>query len=211
MEQSCSCDQNNPLSLKNNNKAALMSVGAGLQSKTQGRAFEHLTRSPLSPQGKLEMTLEIVAESEHEERPAGQGRDEPNMNPKLEDPRLVPSPWPLLPSGLGGVVQEASTEQPPRGHEALQGSEEDVICPKPHGKLGAGDRHHDGEHPSANSRSRGCWVGVGCVPRLRSQGMESSLLGCYDPYVIEEETVSAKLSKVIPLGKRSWNSHACSD
>ncbi|XP_012860210.1 dysferlin [Echinops telfairi] len=37
--------------------------------------------------GKLEMTLEIVAEREHEERPAGQGRDEPNMNPKLEDPR----------------------------------------------------------------------------------------------------------------------------
>uniref|UniRef100_A0A452VC63 Dysferlin n=1 Tax=Ursus maritimus TaxID=29073 RepID=A0A452VC63_URSMA len=37
--------------------------------------------------GKLEMTLEIVAESEHEERPAGQGRDEPNMNPKLEDPK----------------------------------------------------------------------------------------------------------------------------
>uniref|UniRef100_A0A8C9IU19 C2 domain-containing protein n=1 Tax=Piliocolobus tephrosceles TaxID=591936 RepID=A0A8C9IU19_9PRIM len=37
--------------------------------------------------GKLEMTLEIVTESEHEERPAGQGRDEPNMNPKLEDPR----------------------------------------------------------------------------------------------------------------------------
>lgn len=48
-----------------------------------------LTRSPLSLQGKLEMTLEIVSESEHEERPAGQGRDEPNMNPKLEDPRLV--------------------------------------------------------------------------------------------------------------------------
>lgn len=33
--------------------------------------------------------MEIVAESEHEERPAGQGRDEPNMNPKLEDPRSV--------------------------------------------------------------------------------------------------------------------------
>lgn len=47
---------------------------------------------PLFPQGKLEMTLEIVAESEHEERPAGQGRDEPNMNPKLEDPRSVPAP-----------------------------------------------------------------------------------------------------------------------
>uniref|UniRef100_A0A8C3LK00 Dysferlin n=1 Tax=Chrysolophus pictus TaxID=9089 RepID=A0A8C3LK00_CHRPC len=37
--------------------------------------------------GKLEMTLEIVAEHEHEERPAGVGRDEPNMNPKLEDPK----------------------------------------------------------------------------------------------------------------------------
>ena len=43
----------------------------------------------MSLQGKLEMTLEIVSENEHEERPAGQGRDEPNMNPKLEDPRLV--------------------------------------------------------------------------------------------------------------------------
>uniref|UniRef100_A0A8C7ECS1 C2 domain-containing protein n=1 Tax=Nothoprocta perdicaria TaxID=30464 RepID=A0A8C7ECS1_NOTPE len=40
-----------------------------------------------SPMGKLEMTLEIVAEQEHEERPAGMGRDEPNMNPKLEDPK----------------------------------------------------------------------------------------------------------------------------
>ncbi|GCC42655.1 hypothetical protein chiPu_0026768, partial [Chiloscyllium punctatum] len=32
------------------------------------------------------MTLEIVTEEEKEERPAGQGRDEPNMNPKLEQP-----------------------------------------------------------------------------------------------------------------------------
>uniref|UniRef100_A0A8D0G474 Dysferlin n=1 Tax=Strix occidentalis caurina TaxID=311401 RepID=A0A8D0G474_STROC len=37
--------------------------------------------------GKLEMTLEIVPEQEHEERPAGMGRDEPNMNPRLEDPK----------------------------------------------------------------------------------------------------------------------------
>ncbi|XP_054846459.1 dysferlin isoform X2 [Eublepharis macularius] len=37
--------------------------------------------------GKLEMTLEIVSEQEQEERPAGLGRDEPNMNPKLEDPQ----------------------------------------------------------------------------------------------------------------------------
>ncbi|XP_048456952.1 dysferlin [Rhincodon typus] len=37
--------------------------------------------------GKVEMTLEIVTEEEKEERPAGQGRDEPNMNPKLEEPK----------------------------------------------------------------------------------------------------------------------------
>ncbi|XP_060691971.1 dysferlin isoform X2 [Hemiscyllium ocellatum] len=37
--------------------------------------------------GKVEMTLEIVTEEENEERPAGQGRDEPNMNPKLEEPK----------------------------------------------------------------------------------------------------------------------------
>uniref|UniRef100_UPI00398F8D26 dysferlin n=1 Tax=Pristiophorus japonicus TaxID=55135 RepID=UPI00398F8D26 len=37
--------------------------------------------------GKVEMTLEIVSEEEKEERPAGQGRDEPNMNPKLVDPK----------------------------------------------------------------------------------------------------------------------------
>ncbi|XP_027862277.1 myoferlin [Xiphophorus couchianus] len=36
--------------------------------------------------GKVEMMLEIVEEKEMEERPAGKGRDEPNMNPKLEPP-----------------------------------------------------------------------------------------------------------------------------
>ncbi|CAN9499770.1 unnamed protein product [Ophioblennius macclurei] len=36
--------------------------------------------------GKVEMTLEIVEEREMEERPAGKGRDEPNMNPKLDTP-----------------------------------------------------------------------------------------------------------------------------
>lgn len=38
------------------------------------------------PQGKVEMTLEIVSEQEQEERPAGLGREEPNMNPRLEEP-----------------------------------------------------------------------------------------------------------------------------
>ncbi|KAM9716080.1 myoferlin-like isoform 2-T2 [Menidia menidia] len=36
--------------------------------------------------GKVEMTLEIVSEADAEERPAGKGRDEPNMNPKLNLP-----------------------------------------------------------------------------------------------------------------------------
>ncbi|XP_035461979.2 myoferlin isoform X1 [Scophthalmus maximus] len=36
--------------------------------------------------GKVEMTLEIMEEKEVEERPAGKGRDEPNMNPKLDQP-----------------------------------------------------------------------------------------------------------------------------
>ncbi|XP_024152438.1 myoferlin isoform X2 [Oryzias melastigma] len=36
--------------------------------------------------GKVEMTLEIVEAKEAEERPAGRGRNEPNMNPKLDPP-----------------------------------------------------------------------------------------------------------------------------
>ncbi|XP_034049225.1 myoferlin-like isoform X2 [Thalassophryne amazonica] len=36
--------------------------------------------------GKVEMTLEIISEAEADERPAGKGRDEPNMNPKLDPP-----------------------------------------------------------------------------------------------------------------------------
>lgn len=66
-----------------------VAVLAWFPSKSKDWAFAPLFLYSLSPQGKLEMTLEIVAESEHEERPAGQGRDEPNMNPKLEDPRSV--------------------------------------------------------------------------------------------------------------------------
>ena len=33
------------------------------------------------------MTVEIVTEEEAETKPAGHGRDEPNMNPKLEKPK----------------------------------------------------------------------------------------------------------------------------
>uniref|UniRef100_A0A672Q4T3 Myoferlin-like n=1 Tax=Sinocyclocheilus grahami TaxID=75366 RepID=A0A672Q4T3_SINGR len=38
-------------------------------------------------QGKVELTLEIVNEKEADEKPAGKGRDEPNMNPKLDPPK----------------------------------------------------------------------------------------------------------------------------
>ncbi|XP_053126190.1 fer-1-like protein 5 isoform X3 [Hemicordylus capensis] len=36
--------------------------------------------------GKVEMTLELLTDKEAEERPAGKGRDEPNMNPFLKVP-----------------------------------------------------------------------------------------------------------------------------
>ncbi|XP_029933511.1 myoferlin-like isoform X2 [Myripristis murdjan] len=36
--------------------------------------------------GKVEMTLEIVSETDADQKPAGKGRDEPNMNPKLDPP-----------------------------------------------------------------------------------------------------------------------------
>lgn len=38
-------------------------------------------------QGKLEMTLETMTKAEAEAKPAGQGRDEPNKNPTLEEPK----------------------------------------------------------------------------------------------------------------------------
>lgn len=37
--------------------------------------------------GKVEMTLEVLNEREADERPAGKGRSEPNMNPKLDPPK----------------------------------------------------------------------------------------------------------------------------
>lgn len=50
--------------------------------------------------GKVEMELEILSEEEAAQKPAGVGRDEPNMNPKLEMPNRpstsflwLTSPW----------------------------------------------------------------------------------------------------------------------
>jgi len=36
--------------------------------------------------GKFEMTLELLTQQEAEEKPAGSGRDEPNLNPTLDPP-----------------------------------------------------------------------------------------------------------------------------
>ncbi|XP_071169318.1 myoferlin-like isoform X13 [Mytilus edulis] len=50
--------------------------------------------------GKIEMELELVTKAEAEERPSGQGQEEPNMNPHLDPPKRpetsffwLASPW----------------------------------------------------------------------------------------------------------------------
>ncbi|EPY81994.1 hypothetical protein CB1_000689010 [Camelus ferus] len=51
--------------------------------------FDYLPAEQLcivAKKGKVEMTLEVLNEKEADERPAGKGRDEPNMNPKLDPP-----------------------------------------------------------------------------------------------------------------------------
>ena len=40
-------------------------------------------------QGKLEMELEILTESQANERPAGTARDDPNQHPTLDPPQYV--------------------------------------------------------------------------------------------------------------------------
>lgn len=37
--------------------------------------------------GKMEMELEILSKEDSEAKPAGKGRDEPNENPHLKDPK----------------------------------------------------------------------------------------------------------------------------
>jgi len=38
-------------------------------------------------QGKVEMEIELITKDEEAVRPAGKARDEPNMNPALEEPK----------------------------------------------------------------------------------------------------------------------------
>ena len=37
--------------------------------------------------GKFELEMEVVTEEEHNVKPAGKARDEPNLNPKLDPPK----------------------------------------------------------------------------------------------------------------------------
>ncbi|XP_072905190.1 myoferlin-like [Hemitrygon akajei] len=53
--------------------------------------------------GKVELTLELVTELEAEERPAGKGREEPNMNPKLEPPNRPDTSFLWFHSPLKGL------------------------------------------------------------------------------------------------------------
>jgi len=41
----------------------------------------------MSPQGKLELEIEVVSEEEEQRHPAGKARDDPNMNPVLDPPK----------------------------------------------------------------------------------------------------------------------------
>lgn len=42
---------------------------------------------PFWPQGKVEMAVELLTKEEAEGKPAGKGRDEPNQNPTLDEPK----------------------------------------------------------------------------------------------------------------------------
>lgn len=47
----------------------------------------HVVSCNFETQGKIEMELELIGGQEAEEKPAGQGRDEPNQHPTLEPPK----------------------------------------------------------------------------------------------------------------------------
>lgn len=51
------------------------------------------------------MTLEIVSEADADERPAGKGRDEPNMNPKLDLPKYDYFTFCSLNAGITEVLK----------------------------------------------------------------------------------------------------------
>lgn len=40
-----------------------------------------------SSQGKVEMAIELLPKEEADSKPSGKGREEPNQNPTLEEPK----------------------------------------------------------------------------------------------------------------------------
>lgn len=48
--------------------------------------FKPDAENPAEPTGKVEMTIELLQGWEAEAKPAGQGRDDPNMHPVLPEP-----------------------------------------------------------------------------------------------------------------------------
>jgi hypothetical protein len=53
------------------------------------KALSLLCLSQIYFQGKVEMEIEILTEEEALRKPAGRGRENPNMNPVLDPPQLI--------------------------------------------------------------------------------------------------------------------------
>ncbi|KAL9983693.1 hypothetical protein ACROYT_G005909 [Oculina patagonica] len=63
-------------------------------------AMSSMKTGTLKNTGKIEMTLETMTKAEAEAKPAGQGRDDPNKNPTLEEPNRPPTSFPWFTSPL---------------------------------------------------------------------------------------------------------------
>ena len=55
--------------------------------KLQRRKRKVVKEVSLLLQGKIEMTLETMTKAEADAKPAGEGREDPNKNPTLEEPK----------------------------------------------------------------------------------------------------------------------------
>uniref|UniRef100_A0A8C4VQJ4 C2 domain-containing protein n=1 Tax=Gopherus evgoodei TaxID=1825980 RepID=A0A8C4VQJ4_9SAUR len=77
--------------------------------------------------GKIEMTLELLTAKEAEERPAGKGREEPNMNPILQPPPLG---------------QRACAPGPQKKSSPGQVGEAPPVAPDPIRRLQVGETTH---------------------------------------------------------------------
>ncbi|XP_038016100.1 uncharacterized protein LOC119710772 [Motacilla alba alba] len=81
--------------------AALGRLGTGWgHPHGAGGQQGQLQPPPRAPQGKLELSLELLSAQEAEERPVGKGREEPNKHPTLPEPRRPKSSFLWLRSPL---------------------------------------------------------------------------------------------------------------